>query len=135
VEHISAADIAEVLKGAKFPARKNDLVAVAIRNNPVILEQLPGREFNSVTEVEEAFPARNEGQGPIKLQRLERYGGRSKSLPFPPTAVRRWSAPCGTRVRATLREVERYTKAANRARLADSAMATLRTACQSAPNR
>jgi Protein of unknown function (DUF2795) len=95
VEHISAADIAEVLKGAEFPARKNDLVAVAIRNNPVIqaLEQLPGREFNSVTEVEEAFPARNEGQGPIKLQRLERYGGRSKSLPFPSTAVRRWSAP------------------------------------------
>jgi hypothetical protein len=55
--HISAADVAAALKGAKFPARKDDLIAVAYKNNPVIqaLEHLPGREFRSVTEVEEAF--------------------------------------------------------------------------------
>ena len=57
MQHISAAELAEALKGARFPARKDDLIAVAIKNNPVIqaLERLPGREFNSVTEVEMAF--------------------------------------------------------------------------------
>ena len=55
--HISAADLAKALKGAKFPARKEDLVDVAIRNNPVLeaLEKLPGREFSSVADVEKAF--------------------------------------------------------------------------------
>jgi hypothetical protein len=55
--HISAADLAAALKGAKFPARKEELVDVAIRNNPVLqaLEKLPEREFSSVTDVERAF--------------------------------------------------------------------------------
>ena len=45
--HISAADLAAALKGAKFPARKENLIDVAIKNNPVLqaLEKLPGREF------------------------------------------------------------------------------------------
>lgn len=55
--HISAAELSTALKGARFPAKKDDLVAVALKNNPVIqaLEGLPRREFNSITEVERAF--------------------------------------------------------------------------------
>jgi len=54
---VSAADVSAALKGARFPATKEDLIAVAMKNDPVIqaLKKPPGRDFGSVTDVEKAF--------------------------------------------------------------------------------
>ncbi len=65
---ISAADFARGLKGAHFPASKDDLVDLARENgveDEIIetMEDLPEDEFASVAEVEKAFGQLNRSEG------------------------------------------------------------------------
>ncbi len=64
----SAADLAQGLKGAKFPMSKKEIAELA-RNNGVAdevlqtIDEMPDGEYNSVTDVEHAFHEEQGGGG------------------------------------------------------------------------
>jgi hypothetical protein len=59
-EHVSPASVQSALKGADYPASKDDLVQLAERNGapkPIMdkIRELPGQRFQSPADVMRAF--------------------------------------------------------------------------------
>lgn len=83
-QNVSASELALYLKGADFPMNKQKLVQLAEQNGAPknviqMFEGLPGREFNSPIEVEQAFSREKEkgGGGQGSSQGGGQGGGRS----------------------------------------------------------
>jgi hypothetical protein len=79
----SAADLAHSFKGAKFPISKKDLGALARKNGAAeevleTIEGLPEDEFDSVTQVEQAFSKESHSGGDVKSGKSSKATGSAK---------------------------------------------------------